>query len=165
MEFLFFVASYLGDLIPFKSLNLHSSPSTVAFRTLTIIKLNTVTVLMHTTSTQSAKAGCKTSPKIKKAYYKAALKHHPNKAGQIAARRDSEETRRLGEEISQQVHNDADRLFKMIGEANAVLSEPDKRSEYDLEEKLRQPRKEAEATSLKNKVRTIEDHMNGKDRT
>ncbi|GMN55421.1 hypothetical protein TIFTF001_024544 [Ficus carica] len=84
--------------------------------------------------------GCKpsdTSADIKKAYRKAALKHHPDKAGQFLARTDSGDEGRLWKEISQEIHKDADRLFKMIGEAYAVLSDPDKRSQYDLDEELR----------------------------
>ncbi|KAG6638452.1 uncharacterized protein LOC122278906 [Carya illinoinensis] len=80
---------------------------------------------------------------IKKAYRKAALRHHPDKAGQFLARSESGDEGRLWKEISQEVHKDADRLFKMIGEAYAVLSDATKRSEYDLEEDRRKARKES----------------------
>ncbi|XP_062002722.1 uncharacterized protein LOC133720442 [Rosa rugosa] len=84
-----------------------------------------------------------TSSDIKKAYRKAALKHHPDKAGQFLARSESGDEGQLWKEISLEVHKDADRLFKMIGEAYAVLSDPNKRSEYDLEEDIRKSAKES----------------------
>lgn len=43
-------------------------------------------------------------------------------AGQILAR--SENLDKLWREVAEEVHWDADRLFKMIGEAYAVLLEP-----------------------------------------
>ena len=42
------------------------------------------------------------------------------------ARSESGDEGRLWKEISQEVHKDADRLFKMIGEAYAVLSDSTK---------------------------------------
>ncbi|KAJ6691973.1 HEAT SHOCK PROTEIN DNAJ WITH TETRATRICOPEPTIDE REPEAT-CONTAINING PROTEIN [Salix purpurea] len=62
---------------------------------------------------------------VKKAYRKAALRHHPDKAGQSLARSDSVDDGLL-KEIGEEVHKDADRLFKMIGEAYAMLSDPAK---------------------------------------
>lgn len=73
---------------------------------------------------------------IRKAYRKAALKHHPDKAGQSLARNDNADDG-LWKEIAEEVHKDTDRLFKMIGEAYAVLSDSAKRSRYDLEEEMR----------------------------
>ncbi|KAM3398426.1 hypothetical protein P3S68_001941 [Capsicum galapagoense] len=73
---------------------------------------------------------------IRKAYRKAALKHHPDKAGQSLARNDNADDG-LWKEIAEEVHKDADRLFKMIGEAYAMLSDFAKRSRYDLEEEMR----------------------------
>ncbi|XP_020982162.1 uncharacterized protein LOC107492642 [Arachis duranensis] len=78
-----------------------------------------------------------TANDIKKAYHKAALKHHPDKAGQLLARSEIGDEGQAWKEILQEVHKDADRLFKMIGEAYTVLSDSQKRSEYDLEEELR----------------------------
>ncbi|KAI3461136.1 hypothetical protein Pfo_017799 [Paulownia fortunei] len=73
---------------------------------------------------------------IKKAYRKAALKYHPDKAGQSLVRNENPDDG-MWKEIAEEVHKDADRLFKMIGEAYAVLSDPTKRSQYDLEEEMR----------------------------
>ncbi|CAL5423180.1 unnamed protein product [Camellia sinensis] len=52
--------------------------------------------------------------KIKKAYQKAALRHNPDKAGQFLARSESGDDGQLWKEIADEVHKDADRLFKMI---------------------------------------------------
>ncbi|XP_021751500.1 uncharacterized protein LOC110717168 [Chenopodium quinoa] len=73
---------------------------------------------------------------LKKAYRKAALRHHPDKAGQSLARAESGDDG-LWKEISEGVYKDADKLFKMIGEAYAVLSDPDKRFQYDIDEETR----------------------------
>ncbi|CAN1158302.1 DnaJ homolog subfamily C member 7 [Linum perenne] len=83
---------------------------------------------------------CASAAEIKKAYRKAALRHHPDKAGQSLARGDNGDDG-LWKEIGDEVHKDADRLFKMIGEAYAVLSDPAKRSQYDLEEEMRNAQK------------------------
>ncbi|CAH1432183.1 unnamed protein product [Lactuca virosa] len=61
---------------------------------------------------------------VKKAYRKAALRHHPDKVNQ------------QWKAVAESIQMDADRLFKMIGEAYAVLSDPTKRSKYDLEEEM-----------------------------
>lgn len=82
-----------------------------------------------------------TAAEIRKAYRKAALRHHPDKAGQFLARSESGADGRLWKEIAEEVHKDADRLFKMIGEAYAVLSDPTKRSQYDIEEERRNTQK------------------------
>ncbi|XP_012569316.1 uncharacterized protein [Cicer arietinum] len=84
-----------------------------------------------------------TAADIKKAYHKAALRHHPDKAGLLLARSEVGDEGRVWKEISQEVHKDADRLFKMIGEAYAVLSDPSKRSEYDMEEDIRKAYKQS----------------------
>uniref|UniRef100_A0A2P2K761 J domain-containing protein n=2 Tax=Rhizophora mucronata TaxID=61149 RepID=A0A2P2K761_RHIMU len=80
---------------------------------------------------------------IKRAYRKAALRHHPDKAGQFLARSESGDEGRLWKEIVEEVHIDADRLFKMIGEAYAVLSDATKRSQYDLDEEIRKGSKQS----------------------
>ncbi|KFK25518.1 hypothetical protein AALP_AA8G125300 [Arabis alpina] len=72
---------------------------------------------------------------IRKAYRKAALKHHPDKAGQFLTRNETKDER-LWKEIGEEVHRDTDKLFKMIGEAYDVLSDPAKRSQYGLEEEM-----------------------------
>ncbi|XP_030457885.2 uncharacterized protein LOC115678635 isoform X1 [Syzygium oleosum] len=84
-----------------------------------------------------------TAADIKKAYHKAALRHHPDKAGQCFARSESGNEGLLWKEIATEVHESADRLFKIIGEAYAVLSDPSKRAEYDLEEDIRKAHKES----------------------
>ncbi|KAL1324521.1 hypothetical protein AAHE18_13G096600 [Arachis hypogaea] len=75
------------------------------------------------------------SSEIKKAYRKAALRHHPDKAGQ-SLRDDG-----IWKDIAEEVHRDADRLFKIIGEAYAVLSDSAKRARYDAEEEMRNAQK------------------------
>ncbi|KAF8006969.1 hypothetical protein BT93_K1079 [Corymbia citriodora subsp. variegata] len=88
-----------------------------------------------------------TAADIKKAYHKAALRHHPDKAGQFFARSESGNEGLLWKEIATEVHGSADRLFKIIGEAYAVLSDPSKRAEYDLEEDIRKAHKESSGYS------------------
>ncbi|KAK3217946.1 hypothetical protein Dsin_011916 [Dipteronia sinensis] len=84
---------------------------------------------------------------IKKAYRKAALRHHPDKASQFLGRTESGDEGRLWKEIADEVNKDADRLFKMIGEAYAILSDTAKRSEYDHEEEMRKAMKEIHRTN------------------
>ncbi|KAJ6315567.1 hypothetical protein OIU78_018946 [Salix suchowensis] len=83
---------------------------------------------------------------IKKSYHKAALRHHPDKAGQSLARSDNGDDS-LWKEIGEEVHKDTDRLFKMIGEAYAMLSDPAKRAQYDLEEVIRNDLKKQSGSS------------------
>jgi DnaJ family protein C protein 7 len=66
-----------------------------------------------------------------------------DKAGQFLARSESGDKGQFWKEISQEVNKDADWLFKMIGEAYAVLSGPTKRSECDLEEDMKKAPKES----------------------
>ncbi|GMH10318.1 hypothetical protein Nepgr_012159 [Nepenthes gracilis] len=73
-----------------------------------------------------------TAPDLKKAYRKAALKHHPDKAGQSLARNENGDDG-LWKEIAIGFHKDADKLFKMIGEAYSVLSDSSKRLRYEEE--------------------------------
>ncbi|KAK3138940.1 hypothetical protein QOZ80_5AG0375490 [Eleusine coracana subsp. coracana] len=76
---------------------------------------------------------------IKKAYRKAALKHHPDKASQLLVRNENDDG--FWRDVVKEVYADADHLFKTIGEAYNVLSDPDKRQDYDYEEDLRNARK------------------------
>lgn len=78
---------------------------------------------------------------IKKAYRKAALRHHPDKAVQSLGRSDSGDDQ-LWRQIREVAYKEADKLFKEIGEAYAVLSDPTKRSRYDLEEEMRNIQKQ-----------------------
>ncbi|KAJ4802192.1 DnaJ [Rhynchospora pubera] len=77
---------------------------------------------------------------IKKAYRKAALRHHPDKAGQFLVRSETIDDA-LWNEIVQEVHKDADHLFKTIGEAYNVLSDETKKLKYDLDEEIRSGKK------------------------
>ncbi|KAK7406033.1 hypothetical protein VNO78_07648 [Psophocarpus tetragonolobus] len=87
------------------------------------------------------------SSEIKKAYHKAALRHHPDKAAQSLARSDSGDDQ-IWKDIVEEVCKDADRLFKIIGEAYAVLSDPAKRAQYDSEEELRNSKKKRHGNSM-----------------
>ncbi|TKY71052.1 DnaJ-like subfamily C member 7 [Spatholobus suberectus] len=94
------------------------------------------------------------SSEIKKAYHKAALRHHPDKAGQSLARSDSGDDQKW-KDIVEEVCKDADRLFKIIGEAYAVLSDPAKRLQYDSEEEMRNSMKKRHGNSMaRNNVNT-----------
>ncbi|CAL4907861.1 unnamed protein product [Urochloa decumbens] len=77
---------------------------------------------------------------IKRAYRKAALRHHPDKAAQLLVRNENTDDG-FWRDVVKEVYADADHLFKTIGEAYNVLSDPDKRQEYDFEEDLRKARK------------------------
>lgn len=77
-----------------------------------------------------------TPPDIKKAYRKAALRHHPDKATQLLVRNENADDG-FWRDVAKEVYSDADHLFKTIGEAYNILSDPDKREEYDIEENLR----------------------------
>ncbi|KAL2329199.1 hypothetical protein Fmac_022626 [Flemingia macrophylla] len=88
---------------------------------------------------------------IKKAYRKAALRHHPDKAGQSLTRSDNGDDQ-IWKVIAEEVHRDADRLFKIIGEAYAVLSDPDKRARYDAEEEMRNSLKKRFGPMARNNV-------------
>ncbi|PUZ66246.1 hypothetical protein GQ55_3G292300 [Panicum hallii var. hallii] len=84
---------------------------------------------------------------IKKAYRKAALKHHPDKAAQLLVRNENTDDG-FWRDVVKEVYADADHLFKTIGEAYNVLSDPDKRQEYDFEEDVRKSRKISKSRSM-----------------
>ncbi|OIV99615.1 hypothetical protein TanjilG_17425 [Lupinus angustifolius] len=88
---------------------------------------------------------------IKKAYRKAALRHHPDKAGQSLTRSDNGDDP-MWKIIAEEVHRDADRLFKIIGEAYAVLSDPAKRARYDADEEIRNSQKRRHGPMARNNV-------------
>ncbi|KAL3637207.1 hypothetical protein CASFOL_019506 [Castilleja foliolosa] len=81
---------------------------------------------------------------IKKAYRKAALRHHPDK---VLVRSDVGDGGTLWKDFGEKIHKDADKLFKIIGEAYAVLSDPSKRSKYDNEEEIRNIYKDSNRNS------------------
>ncbi|KAK8645361.1 hypothetical protein V6N13_119195 [Hibiscus sabdariffa] len=81
---------------------------------------------------------------IKKAYRRAALRHHPDKAVQSLVRTENGDDK-IWKEIREEAYKDADKLFKIIGEAYAVLSDPTKRSRYDSEEETRNLQKKHNA--------------------
>ncbi|KAL2347936.1 hypothetical protein Fmac_001936 [Flemingia macrophylla] len=86
------------------------------------------------------------SSEIKKAYHKAALRHHPDKAAQSLARSECGDDQ-IWKDIVEEVCKDADRLFKIIGKAYTVLSDPAKRSQYDSEEEMRTSQKKRHGNS------------------
>jgi len=77
-----------------------------------------------------------TVAEIKKAYQKATLKDHPDKAGQFSVRSDSGDDGYLNE-LGEEVRRDVERIFKMIGEEYAILSKIGKKMCYDAEEEAR----------------------------
>ncbi|CAL4976865.1 unnamed protein product [Urochloa decumbens] len=68
---------------------------------------------------------------IKKAYRKAALRHHPDKAGKFIVRSENISDA-IWREITNKVRRDADYLFKIIGKAYSMLSDPTMRREWSL---------------------------------
>ncbi|XP_066306116.1 uncharacterized protein [Miscanthus floridulus] len=60
---------------------------------------------------------------IKKAYRKAALRHHPDKASTFLVRSENISDA-VWREITNEIRRDADYLFKIIGKAYAMLSDP-----------------------------------------
>ncbi|CAL4957247.1 unnamed protein product [Urochloa decumbens] len=65
---------------------------------------------------------------IKKAYRKAALRHHPDKAGKFIVRSENISDA-IWREITNKIRRDADYLFKIIGKAYSMLSDPTMRRE------------------------------------
>ena len=82
---------------------------------------------------------------IKKAYRKAALRHHPDKAFKSLPKNDNGDDG-IWRVIAEEVRRDVDRLFKVIGEAYAVLSDPSKRARYDAEEEMRNTKRRRPGT-------------------
>ncbi|KAH7667206.1 Dnaj-like subfamily c member 7 protein [Dioscorea alata] len=90
---------------------------------------------------------------LKKAYRKAALKHHPDKVSRFFVRSENADEG-FWKEVADEVRTDADRLFKLIHEAYTTLSDPTKRLQYDTEEEIRTSIKKGYSGSGKPKAPT-----------
>ncbi|KAJ0978005.1 hypothetical protein J5N97_013479 [Dioscorea zingiberensis] len=88
---------------------------------------------------------------MKKAYRKAALRHHPDKVSRFFVRSENVDEG-FWKEVADEVRVDADRLFKLIHEAYTTLSDPTKRLQYDAEVEMRNSLKKGYNGSSKPKT-------------
>ncbi|MCO5581489.1 hypothetical protein L7F22_035374 [Adiantum nelumboides] len=70
-------------------------------------------------------------------------KSAPLCAGQFLVRGENGDDGSLWKEVGEEVRRDAERLFKIIGESYAILSDPVKRAQYDLEHQISRARNTA----------------------
>ncbi|PON42617.1 Terminal organelle assembly protein [Trema orientale] len=84
---------------------------------------------------------------IKKSYHQAALIFHPDKAWNLLKILRNRGYKQQWNKISEDNKNGAEKIFKLLSQANSVLSDPVQRSEYDRKHNVKRARSSSKTRS------------------